>query len=380
MVAAHDLLTETGRCVACGLCLPYCPTYHKTQSEADSPRGRILLTQAVLQGAIPLNERYMAHMDLCLTCRACERACPNHVEYGVIADGARAMIRAQRSASLAHKLAMMLVASPTLLKVAGFSLRLANLLQLQKIIPRLPATPKQRRWQPVYPATNVRGEVSLFLGCASNVLDGDTLAASVYVLNRLGYTVHIPPTQTCCGGLHQQAGDSASDMDARNQLAFADNMPVLAIASGCGARLLDLMPDKFQDISAFLAEAEGWDDIVFAPLKAKIAVHEPCSLRNMLKSETSAYSLLKRIPQADVASLPGNAQCCGGAGAYMLTQPAMAQKLRDDKISQVQKTAPDYLATSNIGCNLHLADGDELKQVKIVHPVLLIAQQMGFTA
>lgn len=381
MAATLDLLTETGRCVACGLCLPYCPTYHKTQSETDSPRGRILLTQAVLQGAIPLNERYMAHMDLCLTCRACEKACPNHVQYGVIADGARAMIRTQRPAKLAHKLAMMLVASPTLLQIAGFGLRLASLLRLQTIIPRLPKTPKQRRWQAVYPVTNPRGEVSLFLGCASSVLDGDTLAASIYVLNHLGYSVHIPSSQTCCGGLHQQAGDSAHDLDARNQQAFAGNMPVLAIASGCGARLLDLIPDKFQDVSAFLAKAEGWNDIAIAPLKAKIAVHEPCSLRNMLKSEASAYALLKHIPQADVVPLPGNTQCCGGAGAYMLTQPDMAQKLRDDKIAQVQKTAPDYLATSNIGCSLHLANGDELKQhIKIVHPVLLLAQQMGFTA
>jgi glycolate oxidase iron-sulfur subunit len=380
MATALDLLTETGRCVACGLCLPHCPTYYKTQSEADSPRGRILLTQAVLQGAIPMNERYMAHMDLCLTCRACENACPNHVEYGVIVDGARAMIRKQRPAKLGHKLAMVLVSSPALLKIAGFSLRLANLLQLQKIIPCLPTTPKQRRWQAVYPVKNPHTEVSLFLGCASNMLDGDTLAASVYVLNKLGYTVHIPPKQTCCGGLHHQAGDSADGLNARNNQAFPDDLPILAIASGCGARLLDLMPQRFEDISAFVAKAEGWDDITFTPLKAKIAVHEPCSLRNILKSETSVYSLLKHIPQADVVPLPSNAQCCGGAGAYMLTQPAMAQKLRDDKIMQIEKTAPDYLVTSNIGCRLHLADGDELKQVKIIHPVLLLAQQMGFQA
>lgn len=377
---ADNLLAETGRCVACGLCLPHCPTYHKTQSEADSPRGRIMLTQAVLQGAIPANERYRAHMDLCLTCRACERACPNQAPYGKIAESARALLRTQRPATLPEKLGQKLVTSRLMLRIAGGLLRLGALLQLQKFFPQLPKAPQQQGWQPVYPASSQRGEVYLFIGCFSSILETNTLAASIFVLNRLGYTVHVPKAQTCCGGLHAQAGDSPVALEQQNRAAFPENFPIVSVASGCGMRLADTFSNRAQDINVFLAQAEGWDNIKLNPLQASIAVHEPCSLRNGLKGEASLYTLLKYIPQATVTALPGNAQCCGGAGSYMLTQPEMANQLLGDKVALTRKAAPDILATANIGCALHLAKGLASEKIRIVHPVLLIAEQMGMGA
>ena len=379
-----SLIAETGRCVACGLCLPHCPTYRKTQSEADSPRGRILLTQAVAQGALPINQRYIEHIDLCLNCRACELTCPNHVHFGTIVDQARAMIREKHTPSLPYRLAAHVVSSSALLRAGAAALRLANTLGLQKIFKALPTASRPYRWKASYPSTAAQGEVTLFLGCVSNALDAETLAASVFVLNRLGYTVHIPSAQTCCGGLHHQAGDStgAAALDERNLGAFSpfDGLPVLSVASGCGTRLLEFMPQRVQDISAFLAEAQGWETVEIKPLQARIALHEPCTLRNVFKTAAAPYALLQRIPDAEILALPGNSQCCGGAGSYMLTQPEMADSLRDDKIAACIKLAPEYLATSNIGCALHLANGlnEAGLTVKLVHPVVLLAKQMGF--
>jgi len=39
-----DLLQE---CIHCGFCLPACPTYTLNGNEADSPRGRLYLMEAL---------------------------------------------------------------------------------------------------------------------------------------------------------------------------------------------------------------------------------------------------------------------------------------------------------------------------------------------
>src|ERR1700724_625929 len=77
-------------CVHCGFCLPACPTYQLLGDELDSPRGRIYLMKQLLEGE-PVTERTQLHLDRCLTCRACESACPSGVQYGRLLEIGRAL-------------------------------------------------------------------------------------------------------------------------------------------------------------------------------------------------------------------------------------------------------------------------------------------------
>ena len=84
---------ELVACVACGLCLPACPTYRVTGLEIASPRGRIAAMQAVQQRGAPIETEFTSAMDACLVCRGCEVACPSSVPFGHLMEGARAAIQ-----------------------------------------------------------------------------------------------------------------------------------------------------------------------------------------------------------------------------------------------------------------------------------------------
>jgi glycolate oxidase iron-sulfur subunit len=272
-----------------------------------------------------------------------------------------------------------------------------------------------RSWQRIYPSIGEhRGDVGLFLGCVARLTYATTIKAAVVVLNRLGYTVHVPGQQTCCGALHQHGGELeiAQSLARQNIRAFEELtteltaqglklQAIISTASGCGAQLAEYehfslpalsskaagFSGKVMDINAFLAIAKGWDDIKLKPLPYKIAVHEPCSLRNVLRGGTHPYKLLARIPEAQVVPLPGNNQCCGAAGTYFADQPEMAQVLLHDKLAALNASDARYLATSNIGCAMHIGGalreagtGPGLKAglgIEVVHPVTLLARQMS---
>ena len=385
-LSIKELIVEADRCVACGLYLPHCPTYRKTGSEADSPRGRIQLMRAVAQEILPNNARFNEHIDLCLSCRSCESACPNNVNYGALVDTTRALYIPKKSPFSAitkvfirnRFFANIFVRLIWVIQKCGLFSLLKSINPAAKV---LPMVEKPVAWKNLYPTNaDKKGAVSLFLGCAGNALDTHTLQASIQVLNQLGYDVHIPAQQTCCGGIARQMGDAeeSSKLVAQNQSSFDANLPILTTASGCGAGLNDyLRTHKIQDISAFLMACD-WSNVDVKPLNEQIYVQDPCTLRNVQKSHQAVYSLLKKIPNATVTALAGNGQCCGGAGAYMLTQSEMANNLLDDKLNAITANNVAILATSNIGCSLHIANGLREKNltVSVMHPIQLIAKQM----
>jgi glycolate oxidase iron-sulfur subunit len=271
-------------------------------------------------------------------------------------------------------------------------LRLLGLKRLDSLMPAIPAPPRWQAWYP--PTAPERGRVALFTGCIGNILDREALEAAIRVLNACGYGVHVPPAQTCCGALHLHDGepDRAAALARTNLAAFdalEDIDAVLFSASGCGATLaeyatlpVDDPPTGFrapvQDLCAFLEQDDRLDALSFAALDRRVVIHDPCTLTNVLRTARAPYRLLARIPDLQIEALAGNTRCCGAAGSYLLTQPAMADSLRADKLEALQATGADILLTSNTGCAMYLATGmrERGRRIEVLHPVTLLARQL----
>jgi len=67
------------KCVHCGICTATCPTYVLLGDERDSPRGRIVMMQQMLEDGGPPSPQTVHHVDRCLSCLACSTACPSSV-------------------------------------------------------------------------------------------------------------------------------------------------------------------------------------------------------------------------------------------------------------------------------------------------------------
>ena len=389
----------------CGMCLPHCPTYQLSRDEGESPRGRVALIQGLASGRLASNPRLEEHLDHCLGCRACEAACPSGVAYGEIIDGGRALLYEPHKAAPALRLLNSLVPRPRRLRLAGRVLRflqrsglqglargigLTRALGLARLDALLPPLAPLPAWRDYYPPTgDPRGAVALFLGCFADFADRPTLQAAVSILTRLGYGVHIPARQTCCGALHlHQGGRSIALHLAECNTAAFNPLRIDAIintASGCGAALTEYPRHDFpaldapvRDISAFLAAALQDTELDLAPLDKRVAIHDPCSLSHVLRETAAPHRLLARIPRLETVALPDQPRCCGAAGSYMLTQADIADRLRDEKITALRGLNADILVTSNPGCALHLRAGIKAGglNIPVMHPIELLSRQL----
>lgn len=405
------------QCVKCGLCLPHCPTYAVAEDENESPRGRIELLKAVAEAKLPLTAKVEAHLDRCLTCRACEPVCPAKVRYGKLITKGRALIQQfphrKKRFKPTHWLLNTLAARPPALRALHWilwlleagkirtiaqTLKIPQILGLGKLDSMLPAVTRPQSLQTIYPAQGEPiGRVGLFLGCFQRLTDHPLYEASIKILTHLGYEVHLPPTQTCCGALALHAGhaEEAQRLALHNVKAFGEQMNyVVSLASGCGSVMqeydhhfnplamqdpIHFFAKKMVDISSLVLKTPWPKTFSLKKFPHRIAVHSPCTLKNVCQSQHDPIALLKRIPEAEIIPL-NNPYCCGAAGSYLLDFPEFSNPLVGRIVDELNTLCVTHLASSNIGCILHLKQSLKHRKVgiQIDHPIVILSKMINF--
>src|SRR5690242_9028692 len=239
------------RCVHCGLCLAYCPTFSELATEMDSPRGRILLIKSLAEGRIALTDSVTAHLDQCLGCRACEPVCPSGVPYGQLLEATRATLNDYQPMPFIARLILFVFAREWLLRPAMFFSRLLAATPIPTLLSgikgrlgfamaMLASTGRSIERSSYDPATRgERGTVAILRGCVMDGLFRSTNRATERVLKVNGYASTAANGQRCCGALHAHAGDleGARALARKNIAAFERSgaQYIVANAAGCGA-------------------------------------------------------------------------------------------------------------------------------------------------
>jgi len=352
-------------CVHCGFCLPTCPTYILWNEEMDSPRGRIHLMQARLDGTVELNRTVVEHFDRCLGCMACTTACPSGVQYDRLLETTRATVEREFGRSAAERLQRALLFSVlpyprrmrVALAVAPIGRRLPLPGRLRPMVEIAPPWRSAERAPVVTPAEGeLRGRVGMLLGCVQQAAFGDVNAATARVLAAEGLEV-AAPRQGCCGALSAHAGriEESRAFTRRLHESLAGVQTIAVNASGCGSHLKDAGDGgpEVKDVAELLASLPPRAEL--HPLELTVAYQDSCHLRHAQSLPAVWRPLLERIPGLTVVEPAEQDVCCGSAGTYNVVQAEAARALGDRKAAHVLATEAECYASANPGCLVQVA-------------------------
>ncbi len=409
-------------CVHCGFCLPTCPTYVLWNEEMDTPRGRVYLMKAGLEGRAAMTPTFVGHFDACLGCMACMTACPSGVQYGPLIERTRAQIERHYDRPLGERVFRSLLFAvlpyPGRLRLAmaplvilGPILRALERSGVLNLLPRRIGSLIALAPQPslvslmsdgVPEHTSATGtprlKAAVLTGCVQRLAFAGVNKATIDVLAAEGCAVDAPSAQGCCGALALHAGniDQARALARHNIEVFerCNVDRVVVNAAGCGSSMKEygeLLHDdpawaerarafskKVRDVSEVLMEI-GEPRARRHPIRARVVYHDACHLAHAQGVRAEPRALLAAIPGVDVLTPAEPEICCGSAGIYNLVQPEPAEQLGERKARHIAALTPDVIAAANPGCILQIAAaGRRLGyEWEIVHPIELIARSIS---
>ncbi|MGH8985678.1 MAG: (Fe-S)-binding protein [Acidimicrobiia bacterium] len=379
---------ELVSCVACGLCLPHCPTYRVTGLETASPRGRIAAMQAVELGDAPIDATFERYMEECVQCRGCEAACPSSVPFGHLMEGSRAALDEHRRTDrpwrrrVAEWVGYRVVLPRHWLLLALTWVLLAA--QRLRLVPRrfgLPRLSARSLARPLR-ANPEEADAYLFPGCVMDAWQRDVHRAALRVMGATDARVGLPGRGgDCCGALHVHAGriDDARRLARRVIASMPGGTPVVVDSAGCGAAMKDYgrlvggaeaeaFSARVRDFSEWVAE-RGVPGA--RPTGQRIVVQDPCHLRHVQRAAGAVRSVLGAA--YDLADTDDDGLCCGAGGAYAALQPALAGDIRERKVAAIRRAAgpgaEPRVTSANPGCAMHLAAAG----LDVRHPAELLA-------
>jgi len=343
-------------CARCGSCKARCPVYELTLNEAHSPRGRLMLMKALMEGELtpgpPLIERLMS----CALCGLCDVSCPVGIKpTELICQGRAMMKKADRKRTLLR------LALKAGLRHPALGLKAAKIFGLTLVFPLkakdLPARPLKGEDQVIKPSGKSIGRIGLFAGCSANYLLPELGASLINILLAIGYEVILPKGEQCCGAPLRALGlaEEAEEFAERNLEIFG-KLNVEAVLSPCPTCTLVIKEQyktilgegvgKAQDAIDFLTKKASFKGERLKRNGKTLVWHEPCHLKYGVGFDAKGILEELKIEKREEG-------CCGFS--LSLTSKPLSGTLLQKRLSAYAKA--DAVVTACPACMLQLEKG-----------------------
>jgi L-lactate dehydrogenase complex protein LldE len=224
-----------------------------------------------------------------------------------------------------------------------------------------------------------RLRVGLFATCLVDLMRPSVGFAAAALIERAGFSVHVPAAQTCCGQPAYNASDlTHSRKIAKQVVATFEGYDYVVTPSGsCGGMLkkhfLELFADdpdwkrraealaaKTFELTQFLDQHGGdspeppaWSARPAGPAVA--TYHDSCAGLRELGIRAQPRRLLAKVRGLALKEGKNAETCCGFGGLFCLKYAEISEKIVTDKVADLTATGATLIVGGDLGCLLNIA-------------------------
>ncbi len=378
-----------------------CPSYRVTKEEKDLVRGRantlrLALSNQLPEGSFASKEMYET-MELCVSCKACQRECPMSVDMAKMKSEFLSHYYKKFSMRIKDRVISDMPRLIWLLKiVAPIFNKIKNLPIISSIVEKfgfatarsMPEVQNQNALKEIYNSQTVsENKVILFADTFNINFENENLVYAIKVLNKFGYQAVIPSfgkdklkRPLCCGRTYISYGqlDKASkELNRFNDYVIQNNyvdLPVVGIEPSCLLTFNDeyqtlknvnnreQIKNKFYLLEEFILEQiRNNNNIKANKFDQNVLIHGHCHQ----KSQDRMKGLTNLLSELNINNKMIESSCCGMAGSFGYDSKTYDVSKKMANLSLIPAVnnsgEKDFIVANGTSCRHQISDLSEKK-------------------
>ena len=372
-----------------------CPSYRVTKEEKDLVRGRANTLRLALSNQLPegsfTSKEMFETMELCVSCKACQRECPMSVDMAKMKSEFLFHYYKKFAMNIKDKIISNMPKLIWLLKIiAPIFNTIKNIPLLDKVIElfgfstkrQMPVVQDIAPLKEIYKTQPIQNNKVILLADTFNInFEIKNIMYAIKVLNKFGYQAIIPSFDDsnlsrplCCGRTYISFGQMDKAKYEMNRFTnyLTNNgyaqLPVVGIEPSClltfndefksikGINNRDQLQNKFYLLEEFILEQiKQGNKVNSHSYKKNVLVHGHCHQ----KSQDRFKGLLELLKVLGIKHEAIDSSCCGMAGSfgYNSRNFDISKKMANlSLIPTINKYPEDVVVANGTSCRQQIFD------------------------